>query len=307
MICLVTGAGGFAGRHLVALLAAEGEQALGVGRPGNGPGLIPLELTDGPAVAALLREVRPERIYHLAADSSPRASLDRPVETIANNLGSTAAVLYGAAELEPMPRVLVVTSSEIYGAPDLPAPLTEVQPPAPTTPYAFSKLASSALARHLHETRGLPVIEARPFNHIGPGQARGFVVPDFASQIAEIAAGRAKPRLRVGDLSARKDFTDVRDIVRGYVSLAERGRPGEIYHLCSGSGTAVRELLATLLELSGLQVQVELDQKLANAGRTPTVVGCSDKIRHELGWEPRIGLRQTLDDVLAEWRERITP
>lgn len=307
MISLVTGAGGFAGRHLVGLLEAEGEQVIGVGRPGNGPGLIPLELTDGPAVATMLREVRPGRIYHLAAESSPRASLDRPVETIANNLSSTAAVLYGAAALEPMPRVLVVTSSEIYGARDLPAPLTEEQPPAPTTPYGFSKLACSDLARHLHATRGLPVVEARPFNHIGPGQARGFVVPDFASQLAEIGAGRAKPRLRVGDLSARKDFTDVRDIVRGYACLAERGRPGEVYHLCSGHGTAVREILATLLELSGLQVQVEVDQGLVKSGRAPVVVGCSDKLRSELGWEPRIELRQTLADVLAEWRARITP
>lgn len=315
MRALVTGASGFAGRHLVRKLADRGDEVIAVLRPGHErprelvglPKLtwLPLELTDPAATMELLTAAQPEVIFHLAADSSPAASLRQPVNCLTNNIGSTAAVLYAAVETVPQPRVLLVTSSEIYGLVDSPEPLAESQPPAPTTPYGFSKLACSLLGRHLVEVVGLEVIEARPFNHIGPGQQRGFVVPDFASQVAAIALGNAPPVLRVGDLAARKDYTDVRDIVDGYVRLAELGTPGETYHLCSGRDTSAGELLSLLVELAGIEAEVQATPSQRRTGPPPRIVGSYQKAHEATGWVPWIPLHRTLDEVLAEWRERM--
>lgn len=303
---MVTGSRGFAGRHLVDRLHAAGHEVIGLVRAADagrdGPPVEVADLLDGDAVRRAVERVRPEVIYHLAAVSSAGDSLRAPLPTLSTNLLGTATVLYAALAITPSPRVLHVTSSEVYGAPAGGRPLTETSPAEPRNPYGVSKLAAHHLALQLHRTVGLDVVEARPFNHLGPGQRRGFVAPDFASQVAAIAAGRAAPIIRVGDLSAARDFSDVRDIVDGYVQLAEHGIAGEVYHLCSEQATTIRELLDTLIDLSGVQVSVEPDPDRLRPNEVPLVVGSAEKVRRLCGWRAARELRGTLADVLAEWQ-----
>jgi len=304
---MVTGSHGFAGRHLVQRLLADGHEVIGLVRAADAdPRGLPHEvadLLDDAAVRRAVAHVRPEVVYHLAAASSPGQSLRAPLATLSTNLLGTATVLHAALAIQPSPRVLNVTSSEVYGAPSSGEPLTETAPTEPRNAYGVSKLAAHHLAMQLHRTAGLDVVEARPFNHLGPGQRLGFVAPDFASQVAAIAAGRRAPVMRVGDLTAERDFSDVRDIVDGYVRLVEHGVAGEVYHLCNGLPTSIRELLATLIDLSGVEVTVAPDPARLRPNEVPRMVGSYAKIHALCGWEPRRALRETLGEVLGEWQQ----
>ncbi len=308
MRVLLTGVAGFAGRHLATLLVADGQEVWGLTRaaPVDLPGVTPVvaDLADEAATRRAVLDTAPAVIYHLAAASSPAQSVRDPVGTLRDNLLGTAALLQAALACRPRPRVLLVTTSEVYGAPRTTAPLTEDAPCDPLHPYAVSKLAVHHLGRQYCRTAGLDVIEARPFNHFGPGQRQGFVVPDFAAQVAAVAAGRQEPLLRVGDLSAAKDFTDVRDIVRGYRDLAEQGEPGVAYHLCSGRATSVGWILHTLARLAGVTIRTAPHPERLRPEPTPIVCGSFERARQAVGWRPRIGLETSLADVLAEWRER---
>jgi GDP-4-dehydro-6-deoxy-D-mannose reductase len=224
---------------------------------------------------------------------------------MAVNAGGTANLLRAAVEYG-RPRVVVVTSAEIYGpikAEDL--PLTELTPAQPRHPYGVSKLAAGELARVYWERYGLPVVEARPFNHIGPRQAKGFVVPDFASQLAAIGLGQQPPAIRVGNLEPQRDFTDVRDVAAAYLRLAEAGHPGEAYLICSGQPVSVRHLLDTLVELNGVPVEVLTDENRLNPNDTPCLYGSHAKIETHTGWRPQIPLRQSLADALDDWEARL--
>lgn len=314
MRVFITGATGFAGSHLVDLLLDEDHHVLALVHEATSHQGLPQheriqpvtgDLLDPDALAAAVKQARPDIIFHLAGQAYPARSWLEPAQTIAVNTGGTANLLRAAAEYG-RPRVVVVTSAEIYGpisSDDL--PLTEQTQPHPRHPYGVSKLAAGELARAYWERYELPVVEARPFNHIGPRQAAGFVVPDFASQLAAIRLGRSEPVIRVGNLEPQRDFTDVRDVAAAYLRLAEAGQPGQPYLICSGRPVTIRTLLETLIELNGIKVDVVTDEQRLNPSDIPCLFGSYDKIAADTGWQPRIHLRQSLADALADWEARL--
>ncbi|MCI0396063.1 MAG: GDP-mannose 4,6-dehydratase [Chloroflexi bacterium] len=315
MRIFITGATGFAGFHLTDALLAQGHQVFGLvhadtshqplpDHPLFRP--IPGNLLDLAELEAAVAGVQPEVIYHLAGQASPGRSWDNPALTLAINAGGTANLLE-AARSAGRPRVVVVTSAEIYGAvrPEE-LPLTEESEPRPHHPYGVSKWAASQLVRLYWQRYQLPAVEARPFNHIGPRQAPGFVVPDFAGQLAAIKLGRRPPTMSVGNLSAERDFTDVRDVACAYQALAERGRPGETYIICSGRAVSIQHILDALIELSGLDVTITRDPERMRPSETPRLLGSYTKIERDTGWRPEISLRQSLADALADWVQRMS-
>lgn len=258
-----------------------------------------------PALQEQMAAIKPDIIYHLAGQASPALSWRDPARTLAINAGGTANILE-AALAGGRPRVLVVSSADVYGpvaAADL--PLTELTPIAPRHPYGVSKWAAGQLTRLYWERYQLPAIEARPFNHIGPRQAPGFVAPDFASQLAAIKLGRQPATLAVGNLAAERDFTDVRDVVGAYEALMARGRPGECYLICSGRAVSIDWLLRTLVEIAGIPVTITHDPARMRPSDTPRLYGDYTKIRQDTGWQPQIPLRQSLADTFADWLQRL--
>lgn len=315
MRIFITGGTGFAGSHLVDRLLAAGHEIYALVHPATSHQALPAheklrqvtgDLLDPGEMIALVAEAQPDVVYHLAGQAYPARSWSDPALTMAVNAGGTANILRAAVEFG-RPRVIIVTSAEIYGpiaAADL--PLTERTPARPRHPYGVSKLAAGELARVYWERFSLPVIEARPFNHIGPRQAPGFVVPDFAGQVAAIRLGRQEPVIRVGNLDPERDFTDVRDVAAAYESLAARGQPGEAYLICSGSPVRVRTILETLIELAAVPADVKVDNNRVNPTDTPCLYGSHAKLTAHTGWEPHIPLRQSLADALADCENRLS-
>lgn len=314
MRIFITGATGFAGSHLADLLLTGGHHILALVHEATSHQGLPQDervlpvvgdLMDPEGMVRAVADARPDVIFHLAGQAYPARSWIDPATTIAVNTGGTANLLRAAVEYG-RPRVVVVTSAEIYGpisAADL--PLTEKTPPHPRHPYGVSKLAAGEMCRAYWERYALPVIEARPFNHIGPRQAAGFVVPDFASQLASIRLGRSEPVIRVGNLEPERDFTDVRDVAEAYWRLAEKGQPGQAYLICSGRSVSVRHLLDTLIDLSGVEVAVQIDEGRVNPNDTPCLYGSYAKIEKDTGWWPQFTLRQSLADALRDWESRL--
>lgn len=314
MRVFVTGGTGFAGSFLIEALLADAHDVLALVHAASSlqelpahPRLtrVPGDLMDLTDLKAQVAEAQPELIFHLAGQASPTLSWRNPARTLAINTGGTANLLE-AAVASGRPRVVVVTSADIYGPiqpEDL--PLTEATEPLPRHPYGVSKWAAGQLVRLYWERYGLPVVEARPFNHIGPRQTKGFVVPDFASQLAAIKLGRQPPRMQVGNLSAERDFTDVRDVVNGYRALGESGTPGEAYIICTGTAVSIHWLLMTLLEIAAIDVSIEYDPARMRPSDTPCLYGDYAKLRHDTGWQPRIHLRQSLQDAFDDWLARV--
>ncbi len=306
---LVTGAGGFVGRHLVAALAARGARVHGAGLGPRPVGLALEGWRDADlAELALARdavaEARADAVVHLAAQSSAARSFEAPGETFRANVSGTWSLLEAVRVESPAARVLVVSSSEVYGpiAPGTRA--SEATPFAPTSPYALSKAAAEEVAHAYGAAHGLDVVRARAFGHTGPGQDTRFVVPSFAKQLADIEAGRAEPVLRVGNLDVTRDLSDVRDIVEGYIVLLERGARGGVYNLCRGEGANLRDLVAELVRMARVQVSVEVDPTRLRPADMPWLVGDPSAIARDTGWAVRLPLAATLGDVLEEWRAR---
>ncbi len=314
MRVFVTGATGFAGSHLVDRLLANGDEVAGLVHADSSHQPVPEsdrfrpisgDLMDLESLKGAVLESQPEVIYHLAGQALTNQSWADPARTIAINGGGTANLLEAAVNFG-RPRVVVVTSAEIYGPVALEMlPITEASEPAPNHPYGVSKLTASRLVRLYWERYGLPVVEARPFNHIGPRQAKGFVVPDFASQLAAIELGQRAPRMSVGNLSAERDFSDVRDIVAGYIALAKNGRPGQHYLICSGRAVSIESILRTLIRMVTIEVEVVRDPERMRPSETPRLVGSYAKIKEDTGWEPEIGLDRSLEDAMDDWRGRM--
>lgn len=312
MRVLVTGVTGFAGSHLVAHLQEQGDEVFGLIRePEQGETwpFVPLvgDLLDPASLHTAVASAQPDVVYHLAGQADVGLSWQKPFLTMALNAGGTANLL-DAVVAWGRPRVVAVTSADIYGPMPIDAmPINGLSQPSPPHPYGVSKVAASDLIKIYARRYDLPLIEARPFNHIGPRQALGFVVPDFASQIANIVLQKQPPVMRVGNLDAERDFTDVRDVVRAYRLLADKGRAGEAYLICSGTPISIHHLLHTLIELAGVTLDIENDPARMRPSDTPTLYGSYDKIRREVGWQPALPLRQSLADALAEWTAKLRP
>lgn len=265
--------------------------------------LYPAELSRLDVVTFVLEQAQPDVLFHLAAQPLVSASRRDPWGTLETNIRMQLNVLEAVAQVSPDCRVLVVGSSEEYGLignKDL--PIDEETPLRPLSPYAISKVAQDLLGLQYHLTHGLHVVRVRPFNHIGPRQRLGFVAPDFASQIAAAELGLEPPIIQVGNLEARRDFSDVRDIVRAYVSLITAGEPGEVYNAGSGESHAIQEVLDTLLAMSEAAIDVQQDPARMRPSEVPEVICDPDRIQKKIGWATEIPFEQSLQDVLAYWR-----
>jgi GDP-4-dehydro-6-deoxy-D-mannose reductase len=299
MRVLVTGAGGFVGTHLVAHLMAEGDEVHGQDPTAGGA-----DITDLDAVRAELAEVRPDAVYHLAGWSDVGGSWHSPVETFRANAEGTLNVLLAAAEAG-VDRVLAVSSADVYGrVTEDELPLTEDAPLRPVSPYAASKVAADFLGLQAHLGHGLGVIRVRAFNHLGPGQTPKFVAPALAARIArnELDDHDVVP---IGNLSPRRDFTDVRDVVRAYRLLVDRGEPGQVYNVCRGQDIAVRDLADSLVALASRPMRLEPDPELQRPVDIPVLRGDNGRLRAATGWQPTIPLEQTLADLLDDMRARV--
>lgn len=305
MKALVTGADGFVGRWLVEHLEQSGDdvwRATG-SHADSGKQSRSTDLTDQASVASLTSWARPEAIYHLAAVAfGPDATADIG-HALDVTVRGTAYLLSAAARLPTPPRVLIPSSSEVYGAVDA-DPVTERQPVAPVNLYGATKSAQETIALAYHRSQQLPVGVARAFNHIGPGQRTSFVVSSFATQLAKLAAVGGEGAIRVGNLSAQRDFTDVRDVVRAYRLIIAGGHLGEPINVASGMAISIRSVLDQLIAASGLYVRVVVDPERLRTVDVPTVVGSADRLRSLTGWQPRHTLSSTIRDVWREARDR---
>ncbi len=310
---LVTGAGGFVGGHLLRHLRDAYPDAELHGTYLDTPKRSPvdvqthtLDLREPDAVTRLIREVQPLQIYHLAGQSFVPHSFEYPWDTLEINVRAQLNLILGCLAADLRPRMLVTGSAEVYGIVTQ-VPITEDAPLQPTSPYSVSKVAQDMLALQYAHSHDMPTMRVRAFNHFGPGQNERFVAPTFAMQIARIEAGMQEPVLRVGDLSAQRDFTDVRDIVRAYRLLVEQGTPGAAYNVASGTAHSIQSVLDTLLRYTRADIQVTIDETRLRPSRLPILLGDITRLQQATNWQPQISFTQTLMDVMEDARQRITP
>ena len=300
MRALVTGGLGFVGRHLVEHLRRSGDEVVTLDHQGD----CAVDVTDGPAVSAALADVRPEAVYHLAGWANVGASWADPLAVLRVNAEGTLNVLQ-ACRAAAVERVLSVASADVYGlVTEAELPLTESSPLRPTSPYAASKVAADALAHQAYLGYGLGVIRVRPFNHLGPGQSEAFVAPALAARIAR-AERAGRDTIAVGSLTARRDFTDVRDVVRAYRLLVEHGAPGEVYNVCSGVDVAIQDLADHLVAMAERPIVLQPDPSLMRPVDLPLLRGDAAKLSAATGLRAELSLRQTLADLLDDMRTRV--
>ncbi len=312
MRVLITGATGFAGRHLSSYCASRGHEVHALVRPGREDAVVPgvaphaADMGDAPGVSAVLRDVAPEGVVHLAGASSVGRSFAEPVAAWDINLGGTLTLLEAARDTGVTGRILVVTSGEIYGrVPVAELPVTERTPLNPVSPYGASKAAADLAAAQYRAAYGLAAVRLRAFNHVGPGQDPRFVLPNVARQIARGERDGVAVEVTVGNVDTRRDFMDVRDMVRAQLLLLEEGDPDAVYLACTGRSTAVRDLIEGLAGLARVPVTFRSDAGLRREGEQPDLYGSPDRLRADTGWTPEIPMQTTLADTLEWWRRRV--
>ena len=306
MRVLITGAGGFVGGHMSVFLREKGVRVYGTAHRQAAGGNIRCDLTDPKAVRALLKKIRPDRIIHLASQSSATLSWKEPRETMSANIFCALNLLESARLAGVSPSVLIAGSAEEYGwvRPDE-IPVKETAPLRPISPYAVSKIAQDFLSYAYYRARGLGVIRARAFWHTGPGQRADFALSSFARQTALIEAGRQKPVLKTGNLDVVRDFTDVRDVAKAYWLLLEKGIPGEVYNVASGKGVSLKEIVRFYQKHARVKFRVRRDEKRVRRLEPPVVIGDASKLRKATGWRPEIPRETTWMDLLNFWRNQI--
>jgi GDP-4-dehydro-6-deoxy-D-mannose reductase len=306
---LVTGANGFVGKHLVHELAENGIETVTVGGPhpadshsSPSDSTYSLDLSDAESVNAIdFSDI--SGVIHLAGLAAVGPSFDDPMRYITSNIAMECNLFEAALKQDSHPRFLIVSSGALYdSAAEL--PLTEASSTLPSSPYAVSKLGQEQLAQYYGQ-RGLETIIARPFNHTGPGQALGFIVPDITAQIMACEQG-TQSEVLVGNLDAKRDYTDVRDIARAYRLLLEKGVPGETYNVCSGRALSGHEIVESLLEASGTKPPVTQDPAKMRPADNPEIYGDHQKLTDATGWRPEIDIKTTLADVIIDFRARTT-
>jgi len=317
---LITGFSGFVSRHFLDFLEKSGTNASVLGIDVHEPSLKldsfqhvkckfeRLDLLDKERVQEVIYKFQPNYILHFASYSSVMFSWKNPIQSFQNNTNIFLNLLDAIRLLNVDVRVLSIGSSEEYGnVTDQELPLREEQPLRPVSPYAVARVSQEMISRVFVEGYGLDIVITRSFNHIGPGQNEIFVISSFAKQLVEGSrSGSKKVPLKTGDLSIVRDFTDVRDVVRAYHLLLKKGRKGEVYNVCSGRGTSLAEILAAMGKRVGVQIEQTTDPKLVRPSDNRVIVGSNRRITQEVGWKPGISFEQTVDDLIADWRLRLS-
>jgi GDP-4-dehydro-6-deoxy-D-mannose reductase len=315
---LITGATGFAGSFLSEHLISTNkykvfgtylfeESLLSVNGVRGKLNLIKANLADPKQIEKVIKESSPSVIFHLAALTSPADSFKNPVRTVTENIALQINLFESLRKNRLFDtKILVVSSGEIYGMvkkEDL--PVNEQTPLRPANPYSVSKIAQDFLGLSYFLSYGLKTIRVRPFNHIGPRQSPNFVVSSFAKQIAEIEKGKKEPVLKVGNLDAKRDFTDVRDMVRAYALVIEKGELGEVYNIGNGKSYKIKDILDRLVSMSSAKIKIEKDEKLFRPSDIPDLYSDLSKLIRATSWKPLIPIDKTLKDTLDYWRNII--
>lgn len=317
MRVLITGISGFAGSHLADHFLAQGKHEVfgtikwrsnrdNIRHIEDKIHLLNCDIKDPYAMRSVLEASRPDQIFHLAAQSYVPFSWSAPLETIETNITGELNLFERVRELKLDPAIHIAGSSEEYGLVEPhELPITEENPLRPLSPYGVSKIAQDFLGYQYHKSYGLRIVRTRAFNHTGPRRGEVFVTSNFARQLVEIERGRRRPVLRVGNLSAVRDFLDVRDVVRAYALALEKGRPGEVYNIASGKGITIQELLDRLIKLTDGTIKVEQDPDRLRPSDVELLTGSAEKFRKATGWQPEIPFDQTLKDLVDYWRSVI--
>ncbi|MCD6249583.1 MAG: GDP-mannose 4,6-dehydratase [candidate division Zixibacteria bacterium] len=312
----ITGIAGFAGSYLAEELLAAGFQVSGARYKTESIRnlkaiskqieLVSLDILNPDKCRQVISKLKPDYVFHLAAMASVGESFDRMTTTFRINCEGTINVLEAARASKKLKSFMFVSSSDIYGAfSPVNKTLTETQPVNPISPYGISKSAAEQVCRHYFRRYNFPVIMIRAFNHSGPRQTDTFAIPSFARQVATIEAGQQKPVMKVGDLSARRDLSDVRDIVRGYRLAATLGKPGEVYQLCSGKAVPIQKVVDLLIAGSTSKIRLQVDKKRLRPAEIPVLRGSRRKATQQLGYEVRYSLKDTVIDTLNFWRNEL--
>jgi len=313
MKALVIGAGGFVGGYLISELSERGFEVCATKLPHEKINIFgektavfntaELDILDEEVFLKLLSSEKPDYIFHLAAQSSVALSWKKPALTADINIKGCINLLEGIRAAELSPRILLIGSSEEYGhATNRPEPVSESVQPVPANIYAITKLAQNMIGELYHKAYGMDVIAVRAFNHIGPGQLPQFVVADFCKQAAEICQGKREPVIHVGNLSAKRDFTDVRDIVKAYVELSLKGKSGETYNVGSGNAVSVQSVLDKIIELSGAKIRVEIDKERFRPVDVPFIEADISKLKNDTQWERSIPLEKSIGDIIGYFK-----
>ena len=316
MKCLITGITGFAGSHLAEYLLSRGDcevhgtmrwrsRTENITQLGNRITTHVCDMRDATSMYELIRDLKPDRIYHLAAQSFVPMSWVAPAETFTTNVIGQTNIFEAIRAVGCATRVQIACSSEEYGL-VLPeeTPIKETNPLRPLSPYAVSKVAQDLMGYQYHQSYGMHVVRTRGFNHTGPRRGDVFVTSNFARQIVDIENGKKEPVIHVGNLEAVRDFTDVRDTVVAYCLALERGKPGDVYNVATGKGYKIREMLDILLSYSKVKIETSQDPKRMRPSDVELLLGDATKLRTETGWEPKYKFEQTMKDLLDFWRSR---
>jgi GDP-4-dehydro-6-deoxy-D-mannose reductase len=310
----VTGATGFVGRHLIGLLDSPEIEVYGTSYPEEPDALdivcqndiCHLDIRRKKHVLEVIKMAQPDWVFHLAAISNVGYSWKNREETLETNLTGTLHVFEGVKKYTPQAKVLFVSSADVYASESTEGkPLREDDQTKPSSPYAFTKIGGELLTRFYSEIEDMDIVISRAFPHTGPGQREAFVCSDWASQVARIEKGLAEPVIRVGNIEIKRDFTDVRDVVNGYVLLMEKGAKGEVYNIASGKAVSLSDVLGMLLSFSSEKIEIKVDPQRLRKADIPCLVGDTRKMHAETGWTPKIPLEQTLLDLLNSWRNNL--